>query len=205
MPKTWVLNHPGERAQMIWTGALYWRDHYGITINYAVISNEPGNGNSFTPAILADDIKALGPRLTAAGLTTRVQFPEAITPQDGWNKIMAVRNDPDLWPYVGRLSYHRYGTADPYRSDYRGFAKSKGIPTAQTEMDPATVNDLVADLTLGGVSYWEVSFSNARTLVASPGQTSYTPAGSYYPIRQVTHYIRPGAVRLGTTSSATPP
>jgi hypothetical protein len=83
----------------------------------------------------------------------------------------------------------------------REFGKAKGIPTAQTEMGPATINDLFADLTLGGVSYWEVSYSSGQTLIPSEGQTTFTPAGYYFPIRQVTHYVRPGAIRIATTSS----
>lgn len=201
MSKPWVLNHPGERAQQIWTSALYWSQQYGITLNYGVIANEPGNGTSFTPAILADDIKALVPRLTSAGLPMQLQFPEAVSPLDDWNKITVVQNDPDIWPHVGRLSYHNYGGADPYRALLRDFGSARGIRTAQTEMDPASVSDLFNDLTLGGVSYWEVSFSNSYTLVPSAGQTTYTPATRYYPIRQVTHYVRPGAVRIGAETS----
>src|SRR6202142_782772 len=64
--KPWVLNHPGERAQQIWASALYIKNTYGININYAVIDNEPGG--SFTPTLLADDIKAVGPRLVRRGL-----------------------------------------------------------------------------------------------------------------------------------------
>ncbi|HWX21830.1 MAG TPA: hypothetical protein VN578_18160 [Candidatus Binatia bacterium] len=59
--KPWVLNHPGERAQQIWANALYFKNTCGININYAVIDNEPGG--IFTPSLLADDIKAVGPRL----------------------------------------------------------------------------------------------------------------------------------------------
>ncbi len=68
--KPWVLHHPGERAQRIWSSALYWKKAYGIDVNYAAIANEPGNGDGWpwTPPLLADAIKALGPRLAAHGL-----------------------------------------------------------------------------------------------------------------------------------------
>jgi len=101
--KPWVMNHPGERAQQIWASALYFKNTYGININYAVINNEPQG--SFTSTILSDDIKAVGPRLAAQGLSTKVQYAEAVAPQTDWSFITPVLNDPDMWPYVGRLSY----------------------------------------------------------------------------------------------------
>jgi hypothetical protein len=103
--KPWVMNHPGERAQQIWASALYLKDTYGINIRSGVIYNEP----SISSTILADDIKAVGPRLAAQSLTTLIQYAEAVAPQTDWGYITPVQNDPDLWPYVGRISYHNYG------------------------------------------------------------------------------------------------
>ncbi len=195
--KPWVMNHPGERAQQIWASALYLKNTYGINISSGVIYNEP----SISYKILADDIKAVGPRLAAQGLTTLIQYAEAVAPQTDWGYIIPVQNDPDMWPYVGRISYHNYGTADPYRSFLRDFGKAKGLTTAQTEMGNPTFDDLFSDLTLGGVSYWEVAYSASLTLVPSAGLTSFTPSGTYFRMRQVLHYVRPGAVRIGAASS----
>jgi hypothetical protein len=195
--KPWVMNHPGERAQQIWASALYLKNTYGININSAVIYNEP----SIASSILADDIKALGPRFAAQGLPTLVQYAEAVAPQTDWTYITPVQNDPDMWPFVGRISYHNYGTADPYRSYLRDYAKVRGITTAQTEMGNPNFDDLYSDLTLGGVSYWEVAFSPNATLSPNAGLTAFTPTSPYFRLRQVMHYIRPGAVRIGTASS----
>jgi hypothetical protein len=195
--KPWVMNHPGERAQQMWASALYLKKTYGIDIKYAVLWNEP----SIALAILVDDAKAVGPRFIAQGLDTRVQYAEAVAPQPDWNYITPVLNDADLWASVGRISYHTYGTADPYRTYLRDFAKSKGITTAQTEMGNPTFDDLYSDLTLGGVSYWEVAFSGNATLTPNPGLTSFTPAAHYFRLRQLLHYVRPGAVRIGATSN----
>jgi len=195
--KPWVMNHPGERAQQIWASALYLKNTYGLNINYAVIYNEP----SISATILADDIKALGPRLSAHGLSTRVQYAEAVAPQTDWNYLTPVLNDPDMWPTVGRISYHTYGTADPYRSYLRDWGKARGLTTAQTEMGDPSFDDLFNDLTLGGVSYWEVAYSSGNTLAPNPGLTSFRPAARYFRIRQLMHYVRPGAVRIAAASS----
>ncbi len=195
--KPWVMNHPGERAQQIWASALYLQTNYGINIGYAVIYNEPGMAST----ILTDDIKALGPRFIAQGLETEVQYAEAVAPQTDWSYITPALNDADMWPYVGRISYHNYGTADPYRSYLRDFGSAKRLTTAQTEMGNPTFDDLYSDLTLAGVTYWEVAYSANATLVPNAGLTAFTPSGTYFRLRQLMHYVRPGAVRVGTVSS----
>lgn len=197
--KPWVLNDPGERAQQIWADALWWKQTYGIDINYDVIYNEPSN--PVTATILADDIKALGPRFLAHGLSTKTQYAEAVAPQTDWNFITPEQYDSALWPYVGRISYHNYGTADPYRSYLHSFADSLGITTAQTEMGNPTIDDIFNDLLLGGTSYWEVGYSGSETLVPASGNTGFTPSGTFFRVRQVLHYVRPGATRIGATSS----
>jgi hypothetical protein len=197
--KPWVMNHPGERAQQIWADALWWKNNYGIDINYDVIYNEPSG--SITSTILADDIKALGPRLAKLGLSTKTQYAEAVAPQTDWGFITPEQNDTDLWQYVGRLSYHNYGTADPYRADIRDFGKLKGIPTAQTEMGNPTIDDIFNDLLFGGVTYWEVAFSGSNTLTNSAGNTGFTPSATFFRMRQVMHYVRPGMARIAATSS----
>ncbi len=197
--KPWIMFHPGERAQQIWASALYMRDSLGIDINYDVIYNEP-SGN-VTSNILAEDVKALGPRLISHGLNTRSQYAEAIAPQTDWNFITPVQNDSELWANVGRLSYHNYGTADPYRSLIYNFGLSKGITTAQTEMANPTFDELYSDLTLANVSYWEVGYAAPYTLLPDTGLTSFVPSPTYFRLRQVLHYVKPGAVRVGTTSN----
>ncbi len=195
--KPWVVNHPGERAQQIWASSLFLKTNYGINISYAVIYNEP----SLAASILTDDIKALGPRFIAQGLTTEVQYAEAVAPQTDWSYITPALSNPDMWPYVGRLSYHNYGTADPYRSYLRDYGLAKGLTTAQTEMGNPTFDDLYNDLTLAGVSYWEVAYSANLTLIPNAGLTAFTPSGTYFRLHQVMHYVRPGAVRVAAVSS----
>jgi hypothetical protein len=195
--KPWIMNHPGERAQQIWASALYMKTNFGININYAVIYNEP----SLAFTILADDIKALGPRFLAQGLSTSVQYAECVAPQTDWNYITPVMSDADMWPFVGRISYHNYGTADPYRNYLRDFAHAKGLTTAQTEMGSPSFDDLYADLTLAGVSYWEVGYSGNVTLAPSAGLTCFTPSNYYIRLRELMHYVRPGAVRIGAIPS----
>ncbi len=106
-----------------------------------------------------------------------------------------------MWPFVGRISYHNYGTADPYRMYLRDYAKAWGLTTAQTEMGSPSFDDLYADLTSAGVAYWEVGYSGNVTLVPNAGLTAFTPSNYYIRLREVLHYVRPGAVRIGAIPS----
>ncbi len=196
--KPWIVYHPGERAQQIWASALYLKQRYGINIDYSVLYNEPSG--AITPEVLADDIKAAGPRLAAQGLATRLQFPEAVDPQTAWNFITPVQNDADMWQWVGRISYHNYGTADPYRAYLRDFGASIGIPIAQTERAGQNFDNLYADLTLANAVYWEVASGANSTLNPDGGLTTFMPAGDCLILRQVLHYVRPGDVRIAATS-----
>ena len=130
----WLQNNPGEYAEFALAALLYLRDTHGIAADYYCILNEAGNDNSFSAAVVAEMIKALGPRLEAAGLSTRIQFPESVNAQAAWNSyIQNVQGDDDVWRYIGCLSYHLYGTNDPYRSQIGSLGASLGLPTAQTE------------------------------------------------------------------------
>lgn len=199
LSKPWVMNDPGERAQQIWANAYFMKDAYGININYDVIYNEPSG--PITPSLISDDIKALAPRLLSHGLNTKTQYAEAVAPETDWGFITPVEGDTALWPLIGRLSYHNYGTADPYRSYIYNFGLTKGLTTAQTEMGNPTFDDLYSDLTLANVSYWEVAYSGSNTVVPASGLTAFTPSGTFFRLRQVLHYVRPGSVRINTTTN----
>ena len=199
--KPWIMYDPGERAQQIWANALWWKKNYGIDINYDVICNEPLG--AYTSPVLAADVKALGPRALAAGVVTKTQFAECVAPQTDWNYIDPEIGDSALWKYVGRISYHNYGTADPYRSFLHGLADSLGITTAQTEMQDPTISDIFQDMLFGGTSYWEVAYSGNQTLTPTSGNTGFIPSGTFFRLRQAIHYIRPGAMRVNAVSSDT--
>ncbi|MCL5282187.1 MAG: hypothetical protein M1376_20040 [Planctomycetes bacterium] len=198
---SWLQNSPGEYAEFALAFLLYLRDTYGIEADYYCILNEAGNDNSFNAAVVAQMIKTLGPRLQAAGLSTRIQFPESVNAQTAWSSyIQQVQNNDDVWPYIGCLSYHLYGTNDPYRSQIGNLGASLGLPTAQTEFMDLTMNHLYDDLTLGRVSYWEI-YGLTQCIQWNPSNTSFSRIRQYWSFRQVMHFVRPGAVRIGAASS----
>ncbi len=197
----WLQNNPGEYAEFALASLLYLKNTHGIEADYYCILNEAGNNNSFNASVVAEMIKTLGPRLQAAGLATRIQFPESVNAQTAWNSyLQKVQGDDDVWRCIGCLSYHLYGTNDPYRSQIGNLGASLDLPTAQTEFMDLTMNHLYDDLTLGRVSYWEI-YGLAQCLQWNPSNTSFSRIRQYWNFRQVMHFVRPGAVRIGAVSS----
>ena len=103
---------------------------------------------------MAEMIKALGPRLRALGLTTKVLFPECHDANTCWRFIQAVRDDDDLWQSVGMVGYHLYGgeARNTDRPKIRDFAIAKGLPIGHAGSDGITLGTLYDDLTVGDVS-----------------------------------------------------
>jgi len=189
----WLLHSPGEYAEYAIAFLTRLKEAHAITANYWCICNEAGNNNSFTPAVVGRMVKTLGPRLEALGLPTKIQFPECVSASESWNYIQALQNDAEVWRYVGAVTYHLYGNNDPYRGYIRDFAISKGFPTGQTEYMGLNINHLYDDLTLGGVSYWELY---GQWVTPNYDGTSFTRGSQHWDFRQVMHYVRPGAVRV---------
>jgi len=200
----WMLNDPQEYAEWVLALLLRLRDVHGITADYVSICNEAGNDNAFTPQVVARCMKALMPRLRREGFRTAVQFPETVNASAAWQYIQALRNDPEVWQWIGLISYHWYGTKPDQLPQLRDFAWERGLPTAQTEFMDLTIDHLYNDLVLGGTSYWEVyGLASPDYKAALSHVTSDTFHGGqwYWRFRQVSHYVRPGAVRVGCASS----
>src|SRR5579883_915073 len=64
-----------------------------------------------------------------------------------------------------------------------------------------TVEDIVSDLVQGNCTYWEVGFSGSNTLTNTKGNTNWTPSSTYFRMRQLLHYVRPGDIRIGASSA----
>ncbi|MBM4039389.1 MAG: hypothetical protein FJ290_12825 [Planctomycetes bacterium] len=207
----WLLNSPDEYAEYAIACLLHLKNKHGIVANAWSVCNEAGNNNAFNPQVVARMIRALGPRLAAEGLPTRIQFSEGVNSGVTWRYIQAVKDDPEVMKHIAMLSYHLYGDRTK-RPLIRDFARERKLPTAQTEFMGTRVDDLYDDLTDGGVSYWEHyvlcghgnQVPSGCYLAVRHDGTSLIRYGQYWRFRQVMHYVRPGAVRIETRCDDTP-
>ncbi len=191
---------PGEYAEYLISNLHYLKNKYGLTADFVTMCNEAGNNNVFTPQLVDTMMQTVGARLLTSGLSTKIQFPECVSAQTTWNYIQALQNDATVWPYIKCLSYHLYGTNDPYRSLIENFAQSKGIPTAQTEYVGLGIDLLFQDLTLGGVSYWDF-YGNGDYMPLNANNTWFTHGAKFWTTRQLIRHVRPGAIRIDASSS----
>jgi|GEM_PF-1502438 len=201
----WLLKSPGEHTETLLTRLLRMRDVHGITPDYCVVINEAGYNNSYSADICASVIKEAGPRMAAAGLPTKFQYPECTGMDDTLAYLQAVQNDPDIWPYIGLISSHLYPTTtDALRISVRDFALSKNLPTAQTEYLTPTIETLYTDLTNLGVSVWEWygnSYYWANCLTTNLSRTWFSRGSQFWNTRQILRYVRPGAIRVAATTA----
>ncbi len=199
----WLLDNPDEYAEYAIACLLRLKTKHGIVANAWSVCNEAGNNNAFGPQVMARMIRALGPRLAAEGLPTRIQFSEGVNSGVTWRYIQAVKDDAEVWKHIGMVSYHLYGDRTK-RPLIRDFAIERKLPTAQTEFMGTRVDDLYEDLTEGGVSYWEHyvicgqgnQVPSGCYLAVRHDRTSFIRYGQYWRFRQIMHYVRPGALRV---------
>jgi len=151
-------------------------------------------------------IRAVVPRFREAGLPARILFCESVNARTAWRYIEQLQSQPDLWDPVGCLSYHWYCNDNlTWMPKIQAFAAERGLPTAQTEFMQLTIDHLWWDLTVGGTSYWEVyglcspDYEAALSHVSS---TTFRGGDWYWRFRQVSHYVRPGAVRIAASSDS---
>jgi O-glycosyl hydrolase len=214
--KDWEFGAPewmneAEFSEHMTANMLYFKNQHGIDINFTAIDNEPEYFDPYTPERQRPIIKALGPMLQANGLATKIALNEGLNANSTWSYITALQSDAAVWPHIGLLNWHLYGTNDPFRSQIRDFGRSRGIPTAMTEFAGAQIRDLMDDLTLGGVSYWTRYFTADRGAGGVTGGSNYFAAPfdgtsflknhTYFQFRQFMRYVRPGAVRIEAASS----
>ncbi|MDF3128556.1 glycoside hydrolase family 30 beta sandwich domain-containing protein [Kiritimatiellaeota bacterium B1221] len=197
-PPAWILNNPGEYVEFAMSLLLRLKHVYGLEANHICILNEPGYHNVFALSTIRDKIAVLGPRMAAAGLKTRIQYPEAVNVGNAMNTfITPTASDDDMWSWIGNISYHRYGSTS-LLPDLAAFAASKNLTTAMTEHSNLNIDRLYEDLTVGNISYWdvygigsEIDLTNYNHLVRK---------NWYWRFRQITQYVRPGAVRVAASS-----
>jgi O-glycosyl hydrolase len=206
----WLLQSPAEFAEYATSLLLYLKSTHGLSADYYVICKDAGDSedNPFEVPVVARMIKALGPRLRALGLSTTVLFPECHDANTSWRFLQAVREDNDLWPFIGMIGYHLYGgpARNTDQPKIRDFALAKGLPISHAGSDGVNLDTLYDDLTLGDVSYWSI------VGLGGPGpggafdlhldNTSFSRGTQYWQYRQVMQYVRPGAVRIEAVSDA---
>ncbi|MCY7327881.1 MAG: PKD domain-containing protein [Saprospiraceae bacterium] len=209
-----------EFAEMCAAYCRIFKQEVGVDVYALSVQNEPRFSQFYQSCIhngtsLRDLSKAVGQRLAAEGLPTRLFLPEDI----GWFDAMSALTQPSLQDadtrqYIKAIAVHGYafdgiqaGSADAQTWEaMHGWGVPYNIPTWMTEtsgfantfdgaMDLAKA--LYVALEYGKVSVWTFWSLSEPTLSAySLRDRNGNKSKRFYTSKQFYRYIRPGAVRF---------
>jgi hypothetical protein len=202
--------NPQEYAEFMLAVFQHMQGKYGFVPQGIEAMLEPNDVSGWSPVALANAIVAAGQRLQANGFSV----PEFIAPSTSnldhfrpyVDEMMA---NPAAAALIKEFSYHRYGGAN--EANYEAIvarAAQHGKRTSMLEYWTPELSHrhLSEDLTLGRASAWQkgvfadnfgCTFSHYIRLVN--GAPELCPTSRL--LRQYMKYIRPGARRIGATSS----
>lgn len=206
--------NPAEYAEWVIVMLRHWRDQ-GLEMPYYSLMNEPGYVRSgyWSGTWLRDVAKILGARIKAEGLKTRLVVPDDVNPMEAYGRLQTILADPDARQYVGAVAYHLYDRGG--EQQVKQLAEQYGIPIWMTEFSTpddwfawATImQQLLADDGVSAIDYmwgffgdWDKS-QLVRIRVNNATYAGYDFNRQYYVMGQYSRFVRPGAVRIASTSS----
>jgi O-glycosyl hydrolase len=197
------------------TMLLHWRQA-GLTPPLYAPLNEPQADQNFSPDWMRRVTIALGERMRAAGLKTRLVIPDDVDPTNAYRRAAAVLADPRARQYVGAVAFHIYGQVS--QADIERLAALAGrynLPLWMTEFNdndyanwPATLDWAVKmqSLIASGVSavdyLWAFfgSWRSGESLISIDFDKGVYRKHSltrlYYTEGQFSRFIRPGYRRV---------
>ena len=216
---TWMAGNLGEYAENLVSFDEYLKSKYGVVPTYMTILNEEDNQTHMTPALNAAIIRAVGPLLQKAGLSTKVLAGETVGPSDvtptapaGSNYVSSLT--PDDWRYIAGISYHDYGQTNAAQAAAYAEAQSQGVFASEDESTDGNALLMYNDLVSGSTSFSMPQyglFGLGSSTTTNTGSllnggidlASIQPGESYFDFRQIMDYVRPARCELATARPTT--
>jgi hypothetical protein len=211
----WMQNNPGAYAEVLVSLDEYLTHKYGITPTFSTIMNEAGNANNMTPALEAQVITAMGPMLKAAGLSTAIDLGSGENAQAAEQYATNSAMTSTVYQYVGAIDYHDYSdtNAASDKAALAATASANNVATMENEgqFSGNAFDNMFQDLTVANVSYWGQYYLSGYSAgggiqyfnAGLDGASFSAPPQQMWTEREVMYYVRPGAIRIGTTASNT--
>jgi O-glycosyl hydrolase len=142
------MKEPDVDAYVNWAMAmlLHWRQA-GLPPPFYAPLNEPQVDQNFTPDWMRRVTIALGERMRAAGLKTRLVIPDDVDPTNSYRRAAAVLADARARQYVGAVAFHIYGqTAQADIERLAALARRYDLPLWMTEFNENAYADWPATL-----------------------------------------------------------
>lgn len=202
---------PAEYAEFILATVQHLKTKYNLVPDAVEFLLEPEFNSVWTGQKIGQGIVAASERLAAAGFNIKFIAPSTASMGNAVPYFDAIRSVPGATGHMLELSYHRYeGVSDANLEAIAGRAQAAGIATSMLEHIGSGYEDLHRDLKVGMVSSWQqfaLAYSGpdngGKYFVVTPvgaGATVSMGDRTRY-LRQYFRWIRPGAQRVGATST----
>jgi GNAT superfamily N-acetyltransferase len=206
---------PEEYAEFVLATVLHLRERYGLVPDAWEVILEPEHNRHWTGRRIGEAIVAAAQRLREHGIAMRFIAPSNTDASGAVRTFDELSNVPGALPLLAEFAYHRYRGVSPRVLEAIGErTRRHGVPSAMLERIGADVDDLLDDLTLAQVSAWQ------QFTLTYPGDSTGPRTGGHYIavtrgpgdslavtlaprsrlLRQVFHYVRPEAQRVGAVS-----
>jgi hypothetical protein len=210
--RTYIHNqNPEEYAEFVLATYQHLRTRHNLTPDSWELVLEPST-NRWSGTSLGQAAVAAANRLRANGFTPRFVAPSFANLSNTFPFFDQMVGVNGFTQAASELSYHRYGGAST--TQLQGVASRAGqlgISTSMLEHIGSDYNNLHTDLTVANVSSWQ-QFALAynepddgskyiRIDDSNPSQPRVVLTSRARFLRQYFRYIRPGAVRIRTTSA----
>ena len=218
--------NPEEYVEWAMTLLNRWRS-MGLEVPYYSILNEPsypveGEEGIRSPEYSREVIKLLGARLRAQGFDTMIVVADDVNSGTARIRSEIILADEQARQYIAAIAFHLYGdyTAgelnDRKLSALCELAASYGLPLWMTEFsgirdewqwgllmhDLLVVYDVSAvDILFGAFGQQAGGSSYIRLLSDGPTYLGPKPTKKYYYAGQYSRFVKPGAQRVGATST----
>jgi len=208
-------SNPEEYVEWAFTMINRWYSK-GLNIPFFAIMNEPGykRGGYWSGHYIRDCIKLLGPKLDSAGFNTKFVIPDDLNADEAYKRAKIILEDVKARKYVGALAYHLYGGGNKNKLEMAELSKLYNIPVWMTEYSETNAFDWANDIhqlielyNVSAIDYmWGFSGGNATLVSIKYEGTTYVGYElnkQFYVMGQYSKFIKPGSIRVTTTSSST--
>lgn len=190
------------------------KEKWGINLSGMSIQNEPWfvidyETATYNPWQMRETLRAVMRKFDKEGITSKILLTEDLIKADRFSWfVRQIMNDSETKNFNGAWAGHGYRGSQNYanlRNELKDTNKPLWITEAVGEapdwngaMDLA--ENAYESLNLGNAAtwlYWQFSDSDGKFSLMTNG----TPNPKYYAAKHFMRYIRPGAVRIGSSSS----
>jgi hypothetical protein len=199
---------PAEYAEFVLATYLHLRDKYGLVPDTWEVILEPDITPFWRGTQIGQAMVTTAALLAQNGFTARFIAPSTTNMQASLSFFDDMAQVPGALGLLAEYSYHRYsGVSEENLAAIGSRAQQHQVSTSMLEHIASGYEDLHADLKTARVSAWQqftLAFPTNDDgaqyyLITQQGDVQMASRTRY--LRQYFRYIRPGAVRIGATSS----